>query len=150
MQEGMATGGEVGGWTHCICSQQAEMNPRVQLLVWVCGPPHRWCVGTGQTKLDVVYKAQGVGKRSLKCGRLKLGFSDSWESGQHWKLHGEVRNRGARGPVGSPGTGVPKLLDIHTPLGLKELGTELGPWAEELKARGMRSSGLSHRRLCLA
>lgn len=30
-----------------------------------------------------------------------------------------------------PGLGAPKLLDIYTLLGQRELETELGPWAEE-------------------
>lgn len=94
--------------------------------------------------------AQGVGKRSLKCGRLKLASLTPGNPDVTRNCMEKLGTEEPRGPVGRPGAGIPKLLDIQIPLGLEELGTESGPWAEEPKAGGMWTSILSHRRLCLA
>lgn len=53
----------------------------------------------------------------------------------------ELGMKGACGPVGRPGLEVPKLLDIQTLLGLRELRTMLGPPAKDDKpgTRGMRT-----------
>lgn len=53
-------------------------------------------------------------------------------------------------PRAGHGVGAPKLLDIQTPLGLRELGIELGLWVEEPRARGMGNSSLAHQKLALA
>lgn len=85
---------------------------------------------------------------------MKLEFPDSWVSIQsllettqksrEWRVGGpwicdeKPRARGS------------KPLDIQTPLGCGELGTELGLWTEKPRARGMGNSSLAHSRLSLA
>lgn len=86
-----------------------------------------WCGSAFRSEREAPIHCWGVGKRSLRGGRPKLGFPDSKAFSHHWKPHRGVE-REDQGPQALDeelGPGVSLLLDFQTLLGLRELGTEL-------------------------